>query len=155
MAKIELVVADPQTLNSGANAQRVQMTYGETDSPIVIDTETAFIECEAQNKSASIKDWVVDFTTHKMKLANDGAEGTYQEIDLASAVSMAGQLVRETGRATLLTFLDTIEKVYGDVRTGDGSGSENSNDKTSGEDVPTSQDSPESPLPSPINPEEI
>ena len=157
MAKIDLVVADPQTLNSnsGANAQRIQMTYGDTDSPIVIDTETAFIECEAQSKSASIKEWVVDITTHKMKLANDVGEGNYQEIDLASAMSMAGQLVRETGRATLLTLLNTLEQVFGGIGKGDGAGSETSKDNTPEEEATTPQESPESPLPSPVNPEEI
>ena len=149
MAKIELVVADPQTLNSGANAQPVQMTYGDTDSPIVIDTETAFIECEAQNKSASINKWLVDFNGHKMKLADDTIDGSYDAINYVTAVGMVCQLGNEVGLATLQALLVTLQETF---KTGE------SPVPSSGNDAPTenSPDLPkESELPGPVNPDEI
>ncbi len=119
MAKIELRVIDPKLFEKGTDEQRVQMTYGDTDSPIVIDTDTAFLECEAQSKSASIKQWVVDFDNHKMKIADDVLEGNYQEITHPAAVSMVGQLVSECGIATLQALLGTLIKVYGKVSSND------------------------------------
>ena len=110
MAKIELKVADPKTLDKGIGVQRVQMTYGDTDSPIVLDTETAFFECEDQNKSAAAMNWMVDFSQHRMKVANDFPEGDYHKIDLSTAISMVGQNLQEAGISVLRRFLNTIPK---------------------------------------------
>ena len=153
MAKIELKISDPKALDQGINESPVQMTYGDTDSPIVIDTETAFIECEAQGKSASIKQWMVDFGNHKMKLADDAGDGNYNAIDFVTAAGMVGQLVKEVGIATLQTLLSTLNVTYG-VRSND----EPAPSSPPGNDVPTenSPDSPKEPdLPSPVNPDDM
>ena len=111
MAKIELVVAEPKAFESGANVARALMTYGDTGAPIVIDTDTALIECEGQNKSAPVTQWMVDFGSHKMKLADDAADGSYYEIDFPTAMGMVGQLVMEVGQRTLQTLLTTLANV--------------------------------------------
>ena len=153
MAKIELRISDPKALDRGTNESPVQMTYGDTDSPIVIDTETAFIECEAQGKSASIKQWVVDFGNHKMKLAADAGDGSYIEIDFVTAAGMVGQLVKEVGVVTLQTLLSTLNNAYG-VRSNEAPATPSPSEN----DSPTEQP-PESPrepdLPSPVNPDEM
>ncbi len=152
MAKTELKILDPQILNRGTNESPIQMTYGDTDSPIVIDTETAFIECEAQGKSASIKEWVVDFEKHKMKLADEATDGNYHEIDFATATAMVGQLVMKVGIPTLQALLATLTVAYGEFGDGDSGG------KTSENDAPTekSPEPPKSPkLPHPFVPDEV
>ena len=110
MAKIDFKIVDPKVLDK--NEPRAQMTYGDTDSPIVIDTETAFIECEPQGKSEAINKWVVDFENRKMKLADDATDGNYQEIDFATAMGMVGQLVMEVGVSTLQKLLGTLKTTY-------------------------------------------
>lgn len=153
MAKIELRISDPKALDSGANEPPTLMTYGDTDSPIVIDTDTAFIECESHGKSASIRQWLVDFGNHKMKLADDAGDGNYNAIDFVTAASMVGQLIKEVGVSTLQTLLATLNAAYV-VKIND----EPAPSLQSGSDVSTenSPDAPKAPdLPSPVNPDEI
>lgn len=154
MAKIELRIVDPKVFESGKAAPREQMTYGDTGSPVVIDTETAFIECEAQGKSATIKQWVVDFASHKMKLADDMPDANYHEIDYVTAVGMVGQIVSQAGVTALQKLLATLCTAYvssgGDQPTHQSSDGGPS-DSTSG-DVPAEK-MPE--LPTPINLDEI
>lgn len=152
MAKIDLKVAEPDAFDRGANETAAQMIYGDTDSPIVIDTETALIECEAQNKSAPINQWVVDFGNHKMMLASEVTDESYRKIDFATAVGMIGQLVMVVGQRTFLTLLTTIkEKVYA---TDDSPVPPQS----PASDAPA-ENLPESPkeadLPTPVNPDEV
>lgn len=157
MAKIELKVADPKALDRGENPTAAQMTYGDTGSPIVIDTETAFIECEAQGKSASIKDWAVDFDSHKMKLSEDVLAGNYSKIDEITAISMVGQLVNKGfGLHALQTLLTTlIPRIYG--------AGESTPPSPSGSDIPAgdvpAETPPEMPkeseLPGPVNTDEL
>lgn len=152
MAKIELVVAEPKAFESGANVARALMTYGDTGAPIVIDTDTALIECEGQSKSAPVTQWMVDFDSSKMKLADDAADGSYHEIDFSTAMGMVGQLAMEVGQRTLLMLLNTLSVAY----VGDGKPTP----EPFGTDVPT-EDLPESAkdpapskeqdLPDPIN----
>lgn len=141
MAKVEFKIADPKLLETGQTTQRVQMTYGDTDSPIVIDTETAFIECEALNKFAAIKDWSVDFDGHKMKLSDDTDEGNYGEIDFVTAMGMVGQLAKEVGVATLQKLICTLGSTYVD----DGQFSPKSGTPT--ENLPSDSDQSENPSP--------
>ena len=147
MAKVELNVAEPKAFESGANVARALMTYGDTGAPIVIDTDTALIECEGQGKSAPVTQWMVDFDSHKMKLADDAAAGSYHEIDFSTAMGMVGQLVMEVGQRTLLTLLNTLRVAYVD----DGSGRENPAPESSGTDVPTEglPESAKDPAPAP------
>ena len=153
MAKIELRIADPKALDRGANESPVQMTYGDTDSPIVIDTDTASIECEAQGKSSSIKQWVVDFGSHKMKLASDAGDGNYSEIDFVTAAGMVGQLVKEVGVVTLQTLLSTLNNAYG-VRSNEAPATPPAPDNDTPAGLPP--ESPKEPdLQSPINPDEM
>jgi len=155
MAKIELVVADPQTLNSGASTQRVQMTYGDTDSPIVIDTETTLIECEAQSKSAPINQWMVDFGNHKMVLVGESASGNYQEIGNTTAIGMIGQMAQGIGIQCLQKFLSTLTQGAPSPTPGEPSPNKDG-DKSPA--PPTENDAPaddSSELPSPVNPDEI
>lgn len=156
MAKIELKVADPKALDRGENSTATQMTYGDTGSPIVIDTETAFIECEAQGKSASIKDWDADFDSHKMKLSEDASDGNYSKIDQTTAVGIVGQLVKEVGISTLQTLLTTlIPRIYG--------AGESTPPSPSGSDIPAgdvpAETPPEMPkeseMPGPVNTDEL
>ncbi len=141
MAKIELKIVDPKKLEKGTNEERVQMTYGDTDLPIVIDTETAFIECEASKKSAEITKWVVDFDNHKMKLTDDVIAGNYQEIDFSLAMGMVGQLAIQTGIPTLQKLLAMLDSQFvGDTKKTDS--------QDGGKDVPNAPDSPK-PLPNP------
>ena len=112
MAKVELKIRDPQKLEMGTSEEPVQMTYGGTEAPVVLDTETAFVECEQQQKSAAIKDWVVDFDAHKMKLADEAGEGNYREIDFVLASGMVGQLLMQTGVPTLQKMLATLGSQY-------------------------------------------
>lgn len=112
MAKVEFHVCDPKAFESGLNIPRERMTYGDTAFPVIIDTESALIECEALNKSATIKDWVVDFEAHKMKLASEATDGNYREIDFGSAMGMIGQLAAKVGVATLQKFLCTLGTTY-------------------------------------------
>lgn len=151
MAKIALRVADPKALDRGENATPLQMVYGDTDAPITIDTETAFIECEAQGKSASIKDWSVDFGGQKMKLTEEAADGNYCKIDQITAVGIVGQLVKEVGIATLQVLLTTlIPKIYGasELNVPPQSGSDASSEKPP--ELPKESD-----LPPPVNPDEL
>ena len=156
MAKIELVIAEPKAFESGANVARALMTYGDTGAPIVIDTDTALIECEGLSKSAPVTQWMVDFDSSKMKLADDAADGSYHEIDFSTAMGMVGQLAMEVGQRTLLTLLNTLRVAYVD----DGIDRDKPTPEPSGTDVPT-EDLPESAkdpapskeqdLPDPIN----
>ena len=148
MAKIELKISDPKALDRGTSESPVQMTYGDTDSPIVIDTDTAFIECESQNKSAAIMQWKVDFANHKMLLADDTATGDFQDIDKTTALGIVGQLTREIGIPCLQKFLTTLDS----EESGPDGSKDKSPDLPTGEDKPTG-DSPE--LPTPINPDEM
>lgn len=120
MAKIQLNVVDPQKYDSGTAESPVLMTYAGDGSPIVIDTDTAFLECESQGKSASINKWKADYSAHKMKLAEDADEGDYREIDLVAAMGIAGQLVKEIGVGTLQTLLKTLNEVYSASKTPEG-----------------------------------
>lgn len=113
MAKIELVVSDPQKYDKGLNDPGALMTYAETGSPVVIDVDTANVECEEQGKSAPINKWMADFENNRMKLADDSAEGNYQEITLMYAMNIGGQLVKEIGVAGLQRLLKTLSTVYG------------------------------------------
>lgn len=152
MSKVELKIVDPKLLEGGTNEPPVQMTYGDTDSSVVIDTETAFIECEAQNKSAVIRQWVVDFANHKMKLSDDSPDGNYREIDYVTAMGMVGQLVMEVGQRTLQTLLTTLANV---MRDADEPKPEPSHVDAPVEGAPESPNVPESPkepiVPDPIN----
>lgn len=114
MSKIKLEIRDPQALERGEQKPIVPMTYGDTDSPIVLDTETSLIECEAQNKSARINDWVVDFKQSKMKLATDTPDENYHKIDVRTAISMVGQLVNEGGLDMLQKFLASLKSIPND-----------------------------------------
>lgn len=148
MAKVELKVVDPKLLEGGTNEQPVQMIYGDTDSPIVIDTDTAFIECEAQGKSAPIKDWVVDFGSHKMKLSAEEGNGDYRAIDPTTALGMVGQLTQTIGIQCLQKFLSAINPPSGDPLPNPPVDNPPSGDPPA-ENPPPTEESPE--LPSPID----
>lgn len=113
MSKVELKVIDPQKYDRGVTEEPVLMTYVGTENPVVIDTETAFIECDEQGKSAAINRWMADFDAHKMKLTEDAGDGNYKEIDYVLATGVVGQLIKEIGVGTLQTMLKTINSVYG------------------------------------------
>lgn len=155
MAKIELRISDPKALDRGTNESPVQMTYGDTDSPIVIDTETTLIECEAQSKSAPINQWMVDFGNHKMILVGEPTSGNYQEINNTTAIGMIGQMVQGIGIQCLQKFLSTLTP--GDSSPTPGAPAPN-NDGDKSPAQPTGNDAPTddpSELPSPVNPDEI
>lgn len=128
MAKVEFYVCDPKALANGLCTPLQIMTYGDTNSPIVYDTETTFLECEAQNKSAEFMKWMVDFGNAKMKLADDVAEGDYHEIDCATAVGLAGQLTIKIGVSGLKRFLSMLEGK--DNNLSPASNDDNSNEKS-------------------------
>jgi hypothetical protein len=124
MAKVELNVVDPQRYGTGMKEQPALMTYAESGSPVVIDTDTAFIECEAQGKSDAINKWMADYDNHKMKLADDPTDGNYKEIDFVAAMSLAGQLTMEIGIRTLQTLIETLDRVYDGLAPKDPSGND-------------------------------
>ena len=112
MKKVPLVVRDPEALDKGMACESVQMTYMDTGSPIVFDTEKFLLECEPLNKAAPILEWLVDFDNHKMKLAGDRKEGQeedgYFPIDLGTAVSMMGQTIQDMGLESFQLFLEAL-----------------------------------------------
>lgn len=112
MKKVPLVVRDPKALDKGMPCERMQMTYEDTGSPIVFDTEKFLLECEPLNKAASILEWLADFDNHKMKLAGDLKEGQaedgYSPIDLETAVSMMGQRIQDMGLESFQLFLESL-----------------------------------------------
>lgn len=157
MAKIELKVAEPNAFERGANEPPVQMTYGDTGAAVVIDTDSAYVECEAQGKSAPINQWAVDFEGHKMMLVEEVKNESYRKIDFPLAVGMIGQLVMVVGQNTLMTLLATLREVVYKMNDGSEpqpSANDVSKKNESGEDW--SPDSPAEPdLPAPVNPEEL
>lgn len=155
MAKIELRISDPKALDRGTNESPVQMTYGDTDSPIVIDTETTLIECEAQSKSAPINQWMVDFGNHKMILVGESSSGNYQEINNTTAIGMIGQMAQGIGIQCLQKFLATLTQGAPSPTPGEPSPNKDG-DKSPA--PPIENDAPaddSSELPSPVNPDEI
>ena len=153
MAKIELKVAEPSAFERGANEPPAQMVYGDTGAAVVIDTDSAYVECEAQGKSAPINQWAVDFEGHKMMLAGEVQDGNYRKIDFPTAVGMVGQLVMAVGQSTLMTLLTTIREVVykmndgsepqpsaNDVSKKNESGEDGSQDSSAEPDLPTSVD---------------
>lgn len=112
MAKIELRVIDPQKYDKGVVEDPSLITYVGTDAAVVIDTETAFIECVSQGISAAINRWEADFESYKMKLAEDEGDGNFKEIDFVAATSIVGQLIKEIGVDTLQTMLKTLNNIY-------------------------------------------
>ena len=112
MKKVPLVVRNPEALDRDMACESVQMTYAETGSPIVFDTEKFLLECEAEHKVAPILEWLVDFDNHKMKLAGDLKEGQaedgYSPIDLGTAVSMMGQKIQDIGLESFQGFLKSL-----------------------------------------------
>ena len=112
MKKVPLVVRNPEALDKDKACESVQMTYAETGSPIVFDTEKFLLECEAEHKVAPILEWLVDFDNHKMKLAGDLKEGQaedgYSPIGLETAVSMMGQRIQDMGLESFQLFLESL-----------------------------------------------
>ena len=113
MKKAPLAVMNPEALVKGMVCESVQMTYADTGSPIMFETEKFLLECEPLNKAAPIWEWLVDFDNHKMKLAGDPKEGQaddgYSPIDLETAVSMMGQKIQEIGMEPFQCFLESLK----------------------------------------------
>ena len=113
MAKFELKFVEPSLYNKGGDYEAKGITYADTGMPVTIDTDTAYVECEQQGKSAAINKWMADYEAGKMKLVADDAAGNYKEISFPDASSIGAQMIETIGIDGLQNLLKTLAEVYG------------------------------------------
>lgn len=93
---IQLKFSSPKELNNLKEAKPVEKKQwhyaNEAESTLELDTETWFITCPQNQKTAKIKEWMADEGNFSMKLKSDDVQGNYADVDYTFAVAMVGQL---------------------------------------------------------------
>ena len=93
---IQLKFSSPKELNNLKEAKPVEKKQwhyaNEAESTLELDTETWFITCPQNQKTAKINEWMADEGSFSMKLKSDDVQGNYADVDYTFAIAMVGQL---------------------------------------------------------------
>lgn len=108
MEQLVLKFVSPRELNelkATATLEKVSWGYGDDpNAELELNLDDWTINCEAQGKSSHITKWKVNQEKYSFSLEQD-VDG-YEQIDLAFAMSMLGQLVN---RELLIKYLKQLQ----------------------------------------------
>lgn len=114
MEEVKLEFISPTKLDElqdGENVNKVVWIYdGVENGELILNTNSWFISCAANNVSQSISQWLVNEEAHTMKVGSqEEVTDGFRILDYQFAVSMIGQLCEAKD---LVTYLQSLQDVF-------------------------------------------
>lgn len=134
MEQLVLKFVSPREFNelkASATLKKVSWGYGDDpNAELKLNLADWTINCEAQGKSSHITKWRVSQDKHSFSLEQD-VDG-YEQIDLAFAMSMLGQLVN---KELLIKYLKQLQDEFEKISQVPFNGADNQDENTKNDNL--------------------